>query len=146
MKKMNWNGLILGVGFSFVIALLAKLSRVFLLVPLCFILIFWVKNKTTGSKEERTQVSFPYFLLGFIAMSLFGSYGIGTIIDISFASLDIISEGTTFLLSAAMVGLGVNVSLQAIREKACKPLLAMFLASILLSVVILSITLATNIV
>lgn len=128
------------------IALLAKLSRVFLLVPLCFVLIFWIKHKTTGSKEERAKVSFPYFLLGFIAVSLFGSYGIGTIVDISSTSLDFISEGTTFLLTAAMVGLGVNVSLQAIREKAFKPLLAMFLASILLSIVILGITLVTNIV
>src|SRR5699024_11832117 len=96
------------------IALLAKLSRVFLLVPLCFVLIFWIKNKTTGSKEERAKVSFPYFLLGFIAMSLFGSYGIGTIVNISSTSLDFISEGTTFLLVAAMLVLGVNVRLQAI--------------------------------
>src|SRR5699024_12293942 len=82
------------------IALLAKLSRVFLLVPLCFVLIFWVKHKTTGSKEERAKVSFQYFLLGFIAVSLFGSYVIGTIVDNSSTSLDFIGEGSTFLLRA----------------------------------------------
>src|SRR5699024_1840405 len=43
-------------------ALLAKISRVFLLVTLLFVLIFWVKHKTPVRKEERAKVSSPCYL------------------------------------------------------------------------------------
>ncbi|WP_337020511.1 YeiH family protein, partial [Oceanobacillus massiliensis] len=50
-------------------ALLAKLGRVFLLVPLCFILIYWMRNRKSVDEAGNTNVKFPMFLLGFIAMS-----------------------------------------------------------------------------
>lgn len=123
-------------------ALLAKLTRVFLLVPLCFVLIFWLKQRTAknGGTTQKNKVPFPYFLLGFIVMSLFGSYGIGNIVTVSAQSMEFISQVTTFLLSAAMVGLGLNVSLAAIRQKALRPLIAMVLASIGLSAVVFLMT------
>ncbi len=118
------------------LALLAKLTRVFLLVPLCFILIYWLKKRASSEGDAQSKVPFPYFLIGFIAMSLFGSFILGDIIPVSEQFLEVVSQATTFLLSAAMVGLGVNVSLDAIRQKALRPLLAMLIASVLLSVVI----------
>ncbi len=39
------------------IALLAKLGRVFLLVPLCFILIYWMKRKHAGEARCQHRVS-----------------------------------------------------------------------------------------
>lgn len=116
------------------IALLAKLGRVFLLVPLCFILIFWVKNRKTTNNESRSQVSFPWFLLGFIAMSLFGSYVLGSHIPVTEKVMDEISFITTFILTAAMVGLGLNVSLKDIKEKALRPLFAMLITSVVVSI------------
>lgn len=115
-------------------ALLAKLSRVFLLVPLSFVLIFWMKNKLSKDKTSKVKISFPYFLLGFIAMSLYGSYFLNDTSTILFLSMEKINFITTFLLAAAMVGLGLNVSLQTIRDKALRPLTAMVLASILLAI------------
>jgi uncharacterized membrane protein YadS len=41
---------------------------------------------------------------------------------------------SSFLLTAAMVGLGLNVSFKALRTKAFKPLLAMLVGSIVLSI------------
>src|SRR5699024_5295686 len=58
------------------VALLAKLGRVFLLVPLCFILIFVMQRKNKQA-DTTTKVSFPWFLLGFIMMSILGSYVLG---------------------------------------------------------------------
>ncbi len=115
-------------------ALLAKLGRVLLLVPLCFILVYYMKTKKTGAAEE-TKIEYPWFLVGFIMMSLFGSYVLGESIPVSTEFMDGISTLTTFLLSAAMVGLGLNVSLHNLRTKALRAIIAMSITSIALSVI-----------
>lgn len=116
------------------IALLAKLGRVLLLVPLCFILMYWMKKRSSGVAED-TKIEFPWFLIGFILMSLFGSYILGKSIPVSKAAMDGISTATTFILTSAMVGLGLNVSLRDLRTKAARPLIAMLITSVILSVV-----------
>ncbi|EMF45493.1 hypothetical protein B481_3378 [Planococcus halocryophilus Or1] len=47
---------------------------------------------------------------------------------------DFVSTATTWLLTAAMVGLGLNVSLRDLRERALLPLATMTITSVLLSV------------
>lgn len=116
------------------IGLLAKLGRVFLLIPLCILLIFIMKRKDSEDNSSETKVEFPWFLIGFMIMSLIGSYVLGTIIPVSSNFTNGISEFTTWCLTAAMVGLGLNVSLRDLRAKALKPLMAMGITSILLSI------------
>lgn len=116
-------------------ALLAKLSRVFLLVPFSFILIVWMKLKQRNSNKPTVKITFPYFLLGFVAMSIFGSYVLGTRIHVSDSLMGFVNQATTFLLTSAMVGLGLNVDLKAIKNTALRPLGAMIFTSIILSVV-----------
>lgn len=115
-------------------ALLAKLGRVFLLVPVCFIFIALMKRKNKGSEESGSKIEFPWFLLGFIAMSVLGSYVLGPVISIPAHFMEVVSVLTTWLLTAAMVGLGLNVSLRDLRERAMLPLAAMTIVSIALSV------------
>ncbi|WP_462410590.1 YeiH family protein [Neobacillus sp. Marseille-QA0830] len=115
-------------------ALLAKLGRVLLLVPLCFILMYWMKRKNAGALEAN-KVEFPWFLVGFILMSLVGSYGLGHWIPVTEGFQNGISTVTSFILSSAMVGLGLKVSLRDLRTKALRPLLAMLITSFLLSVI-----------
>ncbi|MGE5561382.1 MAG: YeiH family protein [Chloroflexota bacterium] len=110
------------------LALLAKLGRVLLLIPLCFIIIYWMRSR--ASSQGSARIEFPWFLVGFIAASIIRSY-----LPIPKAWLDAVTTLSTFLLTSAMVGLGLNVSLQALRAKALKPLLAMLTASVVLSVV-----------
>lgn len=116
------------------IGLLAKLGRVLLLVPLCFIFMYWMNRKQDGEMNQQ-KVDFPWFLVGFIGMSLFGSFILGEHIPISENQLHMISTITTWLLTAAMVGLGLNVSLRDLREKAMKPLIAMLITSVCLSII-----------
>ncbi|MEK4427169.1 YeiH family protein [Solibacillus sp. FSL K6-1523] len=116
------------------IALLAKLGRVLLLIPLCFILMYWMQRKNAG-KSGETKIEFPWFLIGFIFMSLFGSYVLGKSIPVSTGTLEGISIFTSFILTSAMVGLGLNVSLKDLRTKAARPLIAMLITSVLVSVV-----------
>lgn len=117
------------------IALLAKLGRVFLLVPLSFILMYWMKRKGKNEPNPDTKVEFPWFLIGFIIMSLFGSYVLGHAITIPASIMNGVSYSTSFILTMAMIGLGLNVSLKDLRTKALRPLLAMSITSVLLSVI-----------
>lgn len=117
------------------IGLLAKLGRVFLLVPLCFIFIYIMKRKNKASSEEQNKVAFPWFLIGFIVMSLFGSYILGQYIPAPVNVMEGVYSVTTWLLTAAMVGLGLNVSLQDLRTRALKPLIAMSITSVFVSLI-----------
>ncbi|WP_062237532.1 YeiH family protein [Fictibacillus sp. FJAT-27399] len=116
------------------VALLAKLGRVFLLVPLCFIFMYWMKKRSPENQKNSAKVEFPWFLIGFIITSLIGSYIVGDIIPASSQVQDDISNLSTFILTMAMVGLGLNVSFSALKSRALRPLIAMTLTSIFLSV------------
>lgn len=116
------------------VALLAKLGRVFLLVPLSFILLAWMKRQDQGGANDA-KVEFPWFLVGFVLMSLAGSYVLGKYVILSAAVMNRIDQITAYVLTMAMAGLGVNVSLRDLRTKAWRPLVAMTITSLLLSVV-----------
>lgn len=116
------------------VALLAKLGRVFLLVPLSFILMAWMKRKNKNEPTDA-KIEFPWFLIGFILMSLFGSYIVGKYIYLPTAIAVDIATVTTFVLTMAMVGLGLNVSFRDLRTKAMRPLIAMSITSVLLSAI-----------
>lgn len=119
---------------SLAIGLLAKLGRVFLLVPLCFIFMYIMKRKSHGQDATDNKIEFPWFLIGFILMSLFGSYALGSYIPVSEGFTNGVSNLTTWCLTAAMVGLGLNVSLKDLRTKALRPLIAMLITSVCLSI------------
>lgn len=118
------------------IGLLAKLGRVFLLVPVSFVFIYIMKRKNKGSKEVAAKIEFPWFLVGFIVLSVLGSYVFGHSIPVSDNVMSFVFTLTTWLLTAAMVGLGLNVSLKDLRTRALRPLIAMTITSVALSVIV----------
>ncbi|MFC4775942.1 YeiH family protein [Paenibacillus sp. GCM10023252] len=121
-------------------ALMAKLGRVLMLVPVSFVVICTMRvrasrlssGSTTGSGSNR--IAFPWFLLGFAAMSVVGTYVIGPVTAVPDAAMSHISLLTTTLLTMAMVGLGLTVDLGQLRSRALRPLAAMVMTSVLLSV------------
>ncbi|KQU27295.1 putative sulfate exporter family transporter [Peribacillus sp. FSL K6-1552] len=112
-------------------ALLAKLTRVFLLIPVCFILMLWMKKK--GKIEGEARFEFPWFLIGFIVMSFVGSYIIGNKVLVSQKVMSDIADFTSLMLTMSMTGLGLNISLKELRTKAIRPLIAIIITSFLLS-------------
>ncbi|MCO0862210.1 YeiH family protein [Staphylococcus pasteuri] len=114
---------------SLKIALLAKLGRVFLLIPVILIFIFIVKFKNKNDKQAH-HIDFPYFLIGFILMALINTY-----IPIPHALLKIIEVVTNIFLLMAMVALGLNVSFKDLKSKALKPLFIIIFVSICLSII-----------
>lgn len=110
-------------------ALLAKLSRVLLLFPVTLLLVGFLKIKNGG---EEQKASFPYFLLGFLAVSAFGTYGMeqGWISE----NVQNLIAGTgTFFLAVAMAALGMSVDLKELKTRAVKPLIMLTIVSVILS-------------
>ncbi|MFF3024864.1 YeiH family protein [Gottfriedia sp. NPDC057948] len=112
-------------------ALLAKLSRVFLLIPVCFILLFWMKKK--GKLDGEAKLEFPWFLVGFVIMSFVGSYVLGKEVPVSKNFMSDIAVFTSFILTMSMTGLGLNINLKELRTKSLRPLISIIITSILLS-------------
>lgn len=108
-------------------AILAKLGRVALLVPVSLALLLW--SVRLGKSGDRAAFTFPWFLLGFIGTSLLATYT-----PLPAPLLDTIAAAASWLLTAAMVGLGLNVSARNLFHRAAKPLVAMLLASTGLSI------------
>ncbi|MBW8348870.1 putative sulfate exporter family transporter [Bacillus sp. IITD106] len=117
------------------IGLLAKLGRVFLLIPLCFVFMYWMKRKAAGD-NTAAKIEFPWFLIGFIIISVIGSYVLGHAIPYPEGVKSFVTSVTSWLLTAAMVGLGLNVSLGDLKTKALKPLIAMVITSLALSILV----------
>ncbi|WP_274655030.1 YeiH family protein [Paenibacillus humicola] len=117
------------------VAMLAKLGRVLLLVPLSFGLMAWMRRKGRNA-EPAAKIEFPWFLIGFILMSLFGTYGFGgggIAAALPGSFMNGLAVLTTFLLTMAMAGLGLNVNLRGLRAGKLKALAALSAASVLLS-------------
>lgn len=117
------------------VALLAKLGRVFLLIPVVFLLVLWVRRKNKTGENGRAKTEFPWFLLGFLLMSLAGSWlarNPGVFADKLFAAAQAV---TPVLFSMAMAGLGMNVDIRKLRGKVLRPLIAVTAASFVLSAV-----------
>nr|WP_276717103.1 putative sulfate exporter family transporter [Kyrpidia tusciae] len=107
-------------------AILAKLGRVALLVPLSLILLGWLSRR--GRSTDRAAFTFPWFLLGFVATSVITTY-----VPLTPSFLNAVSTVASWLLTAAMVGLGLNVELRQLLGRAARPLGAMLMASVVLS-------------
>lgn len=118
--------------------MLAKLARVFLLVPLCLAL-HWrngrlARRQPASEKEAAASAaaSFPWFLIGFLAMSLLGSGLAAAGWPIPPRATAGASTLTTVLLTVAMAGMGLNVNIRALRH-AVRPIVVLLIVSALLS-------------
>lgn len=115
-------------------AVVVKLTRVALLVPVAIVISYIVsrdKQAVTGQPAAKKSVPwsiFPWFIIGFIAMSGFNA--------LSILSTDTANHIVTiayFLLGMAMAALGLNVELKAFQKFGLKPIQAGLIGSVLLA-------------
>ncbi|WP_210364509.1 YeiH family protein [Bacillus sp. REN3] len=112
------------------LAVIVKLTRVALLVPVALIIGYIFQRQEKESSEKGISLSIiPWFILGFIAMSGINTLGIvsGSIaantVDIAY-----------LLIGMAMAGLGLSVEIKTFRRLGMKAFAAGFVGSILLSI------------
>lgn len=112
------------------IAVIVKLTRVALLVPVALIIGWLVQRQNKEKSEGKLSASvIPWFILGFIAMSGFNTLGI-----VSETVASNIVTIAYLLIAMAMAGLGLGVEVRTFRKLGMKAFVAGFIGSVLLSV------------
>ena len=110
------------------VATIMKLSRVLMLVPASiFIAIWWNARHSKVENGGKHKISFPWFMLGFIAASVIGTY-----VPFITAHASTLVEAGYVFLGMAMAALGINVNFKVIFKQGRTAFLASFLASIVL--------------
>lgn len=110
-------------------AMVAKLSRVALLAPT--VLLLWaMKNRQSTGRGGVLAVTFPWFLLGFLALMLVGSTEIVSA-QLRGSALQV----AVVLLTVALAALGLDLDLRKLRNHGWPPLLLGAAASIFIAFV-----------
>jgi uncharacterized integral membrane protein (TIGR00698 family) len=100
------------------LATISKLSRVIFLVPMLLGLGFLsVRNRKQSEKLKLSQLPIPWFVLGFIALIGFNSLDV-----FDPAWKNVVVQGNRFLLTIALAAMGLETSLQKVKQSGLKPL------------------------
>ncbi|MGA3599647.1 YeiH family protein [Lysinibacillus agricola] len=112
-------------------AVIVKLTRVALLVPVAIIIGIFYQRMDKGQEKEGFSLSIiPWFILGFLAMSAINSLGIipanvaQTLVNISY-----------LLIGMSMAGLGLNVEIKTFKQLGVKAFIAGLIGSVCLSII-----------
>ena len=100
-------------------AIIVKMIRVMLLVPVLLILAYWValkRSKSENAGSGKAKIAIPWFALGFLAVIGFNSFDL-----LPAVAVDTINYIDTFLLTMAMAALGAETSIDKFRKAGPKP-------------------------
>lgn len=97
------------------VAVIVKMIRVMMLVPVLLILGWWVATRAS-SGQGKSKVSIPWFALGFLVVIGFNSLNL-----LPAAAVDVINYIDTFLLTMAMAALGAETSIDKFKKAGAKP-------------------------
>lgn len=104
------------------VAIIVKMIRVMLLVPVLLILGFWVaKRNTKGQNGEKGKLSIPWFAVGFLVVIAINSLNL-----FPQSIVDGINYFDTFLLTMAMAALGAETSIDKFKKAGAKPFVLAF--------------------
>mgnify|MGYP001354243452 CR=1 FL=1 len=107
-------------------AMLVKLGRVALLVPVALVITPFFSSKTK-SKQSFRNLPIPWFIFGFLFMSVLGAIGV-----IPQQIKDFMVFSSTFLLTMAMAGLGLSTKFDEFKKAGWKPGLLGFIGFVAL--------------
>ncbi len=105
------------------VAIIVKMIRVMLLVPVLLVLGFWVARRGSDAETsaEKGKVSIPWFALGFLAVIGFNSLDLLPAVFVA-----AINYFDTFLLTMAMAALGAETSIDKFKKAGAKPFVLAF--------------------
>ncbi|MDE6463678.1 MAG: YeiH family protein [Muribaculaceae bacterium] len=99
------------------VAIIVKMIRVMLLVPVLLVLAYWVAMRARrDGTAAGGKISIPWFALGFLAVIGFNSFDL-----LPAAAVNAINYIDTFLLTMAMAALGAETSFDKFRKAGPKP-------------------------
>ncbi len=98
-------------------AVLVKMTRVVMIVPLLLALGYYIKKTAENiSSEEKTKVSVPWFVLGFIGM-----IALNSLVSFPSSVVNTINSIDTFMLTMAMTALGMGTYLEKFKTTGATP-------------------------
>lgn len=100
------------------IAIIVKMMRVMLLVPVLLIMAWWLAAKAGRQGGGKRKIKIPWFAFGFLAVIGFNSFGLLPVSVVNW-----INEFDTFLLTMAMAALGAETSFDKFKQAGAKPFL-----------------------
>ncbi|MEC3654567.1 putative sulfate exporter family transporter [Bacillus siamensis] len=109
-------------------AVIVKLTRVTLLVPVAFMLGMRARRGGKSETVSAASLPIPWFIFGFLGMSAIHTSGI-----ISAAHSAFLVQVSYVLIGMAMAGLGLNVHISAFRHNGWRALEAGLIGSLCLS-------------
>ena len=127
-------------------ATMVKLTRTLAIIPavLVFAAISLHLKKKEQATSEGVQVSiksiFPWFILGFLAMSALTSLGL-----IPAALAATLKSVSKFLMVAALAAIGLNTNFKALCRSGAKPMLHGFIVSLLVVLVAIAVEYAIGV-
>ena len=129
-------------------ATMVKLTRTLSIIPAVFAFAFIAvrvrKKEAMENGDAAVKVSvksiFPWFILGFLAMSILRSIGL---IPETLAS--ILKTVSKFLMVAALAAIGLNTSFAELRKSGAKPMLHGFIISLLVVLVAIAVEFAIGV-
>lgn len=98
-------------------ATIVKLVRALMIIPACLLLVM-VQLKKSEKKAFSIKKVFPWFILYFFLASV-----VTSIINLPEAIISYIKMLSTFMISIAMAGIGLSVSIKQFRTIGIKPVL-----------------------
>ncbi|HBF36759.1 MAG TPA: putative sulfate exporter family transporter [Firmicutes bacterium] len=98
-------------------ALITKLGRVILLVPVIVVLDLIINAEERKKTGGRVKVQFPLFVLGFLGVSILNSLGI-----IPKAVVSVLLYVSQWLLAASMIAIGLNLKINDFRKEGIRPI------------------------
>ncbi|HZW66984.1 MAG TPA: YeiH family protein [Pseudogracilibacillus sp.] len=121
------------------VSVVVKLARTLMLIPLVIAVAIYqsMKAKEAGSIEGEGRVNilsvFPYFILYFVGVALFNTFvSLPTVIPDTAVSI------SKFLIVMVMVSVGLKTDIRKIRQVGYKPLIVGLIASVLISLISLT--------
>ena len=133
---VNDTSSVVAAGYSFSnaagdLAVIVKLTRTLMIVPVTVVLAIDTSRKTAGAKQGsyRFVKIFPWFVLGFLTASM-----LNTFFHIPSETSHLLSQAGKFIIVMAMSAIGLNTNLLKLLESGVRPILLGLICWVVLSV------------
>jgi uncharacterized integral membrane protein (TIGR00698 family) len=98
-------------------AILVKLGRVLLLIPVALLISFFINKRNTKQERNLKKLPVPWFIFGFLLMSF-----INTLQLIPNKITDLLLLLSVYFLAMGMAGLGLSIKWSDFRKVGIKPI------------------------
>jgi uncharacterized integral membrane protein (TIGR00698 family) len=132
---VNDTSSVVAAGYTFSnaagnLAVIVKLTRTLMIVPVTLVLAFYTSKKTVGKEKSGYNFAkiFPWFVIGFIVASV-----INTFIHMPAGTSGFLSQTGKFVIVMAMASIGLNTNVVKLVKNGGKPILLGFICWVVLS-------------